>query len=102
MLQDIQSIIGADQGYDNYEAEQFMWGLFDEAPFKNLGISVLEVESFGGEEQGSNYYQVYRFSREGDPDVYIRFYGYYASYTGANYSGYKVVTPKIKTLTVYE
>lgn len=59
------------------------------------------VEGFGGEDMGSTYYAVHKFTR-GDETVFIKFYGYYASYNGADYEGFVFVTPKEKTVVVYE
>lgn len=59
------------------------------------------VEDFGGEDMGSTYYAVHKFTR-GDETVFIKFYGYYASYNGADYEGFVFVNPKEKTVVVYE
>ena len=58
------------------------------------------VEDFGGEDMGSTYYAVHKFTR-GDETVFIKFYGYYASYNGADYEGFTFVTPQQKMVTVY-
>lgn len=60
-----------------------------------------DVDSFGGEDQGSGYYKVVKFTR-GDETVFIKFYGYYASYDGADYEGFVFVTPTEKLVVVYE
>lgn len=59
------------------------------------------VEDYGGEDMGSTYYAVHKFTR-GDETVFIKFYGYYASYNGADYEGFEFVTPKEKLVVVYE
>lgn len=59
------------------------------------------VDDYGGEDMGSTYYAVHKFTR-GDETVFIKFYGYYASYNGADYEGFVFVTPKEKTVVVYE
>lgn len=64
-------------------------------------ILFYQVDTFGGEDQGSNYWTVYHFTK-GDESVYIKFHGWYASYDGAEYEGFNVVTPKEKTVMVYE
>jgi len=58
---------------------------------KGLG-EVKEIDSYGGEDQGSNWYTVKHFV---DHDVYIRLEGYYSSYGGTNfnYSDYEEVFP---------
>lgn len=58
------------------------------------------VDSYGGEDQGSTYYSVIRFS-DGTDEVFLKFYGWYASYDGANYEGFKQVYPKEVTRIEY-
>jgi hypothetical protein len=55
------------------------------------------VEQFGGEGQGDQYFGVWKFG-----DIYIKFYGWYASHAGSEYEGMKEVKPVTKTITVYE
>lgn len=43
-----------------------------------------EVDSYGGEDQGSEWYTVKHFT---DHDVYIRVDGYYSSYNGTDFDG---------------
>lgn len=69
---------------------------------KHHGIDKPEVvDNFGGEDMGSDYFAVHKFTR-GDETVFIKFYGYYASYDGSTYEGFNVVTPKEKTVVVYD
>ena len=50
-----------------------------------VGIdSIKYVDSYGGEGQGDNYWSVYIFVHK-EQRCYIRFYGYYNSYEGAEY-----------------
>ncbi|MCB1712254.1 MAG: hypothetical protein KDH96_07200 [Candidatus Riesia sp.] len=68
----------------------------------SLGLGeVVEVDQYGGEGQGDTWYSIKHFV---DHDVYIRTDGFYASYSGTDfYDGVgKIVTPKEKTVTVYE
>ena len=58
------------------------------------------VDSYGGEDQGSTYYSVIRFS-DGTDEVFLKFYGWYASYVGDNYEGFKQVYPKEVTRIEY-
>ena len=70
--------------------------------FQSLGLGeVVEIEQYGGEDMGSTWYSIKHFV---DHDVYIRTDGYYQSYNGTDfYEGIgKVVTPKQKTVTVFE
>lgn len=72
--------------------------------YKNpiLGI-VKQIEQYGGEDQGSNWYVIYYFE---DHDVYIKVTGYYQSYSGLDFYNEwdccKQVIPQEKTITVYE
>lgn len=57
-----------------------------------------QVDGYGGEGQGDNYYMVYHFP---NADIFIKFYGWYASYHGAEYSDMYLVEPKEVTITEY-
>ena len=59
------------------------------------------VDRYGGEDQGSDYWCVWKFSK-GDQDCFVKFYGWYASHYGTDYQGYKFVAPAQKTVIVYE
>lgn len=58
------------------------------------------AESVGGEDQGSTYYTVYKFA-QGDDTAFFKFYGWYASYNGADYQGFQQVHPKEVTKIEY-
>jgi len=65
----------------------------DDFSSENLGLGIIkEVDSYGGEDQGSDWYTVKHFV---DHDVYIRLEGYYSSYEGTDFSGndYEEVFP---------
>lgn len=67
-----------------------------------LGLGkVVEIDQYGGEDQGSTWYSVKHFV---DHDVYIKTSGYYTSYHGTDFEeGYgEEVKPTQKTITVYE
>lgn len=83
------------------DKESFMDGYGPEELFDNELITVTNVDSYGGEDMGSDYWAVYSFSRDNET-VFIKFYGWYASHNGSEYQGYKFVTPQEKTITVYE
>jgi hypothetical protein len=62
-----------------------------------------EVDHYGGEGQGERYYTTYSVTDLISTEtVYVQFYGYYTSYDGATYEGWKFVEPITKTITVYE
>jgi hypothetical protein len=64
-------------------------------------ITFKEVDRYGGEDQGSDYWSVYSFS-DGMQVVFIQFQGWYASYEGSTYEEFFEVTPVEKTITVFE
>ena len=67
----------------------------------DLSIKVTCVDSYGGEEQGRDFYTVYKFATQ-DEVVYIKFQGWYASYVGSEFEEWKFVEPVEKMITVYE
>lgn len=62
------------------------------------------VVEHGGEDQGSDYYKVWKFESPEivDPYIFVKFYGFYQSHYGAAYEDLIFVEPKVKTVTVYE
>ena len=68
-------------------------------PFEYKG-----VDSYGGEDQGSDFYSVLliRNPDNHDEQYYIKFQGWYTSYAGADYDDWSFVEPKQKTITVYD
>lgn len=65
------------------------------------------VDSYGGEDQGSEYYHIWKFTRkdvnpDGDNWAWVRFDGTYASHYGTDYNGYRFVSPQEKVVIVYE
>jgi len=69
--------------------------------FEKEGISTNTVEEYGGEDQGSEYWYVWKFTKDSDI-VYVKFFGWYASHYGSEYQGFKIVSPQERTITVYE
>jgi hypothetical protein len=68
-----------------------------------IGVGIKKpkaVDNYGGEDQGTTYYTVYKFERD-DEIVYIKFYGYYTSYDGSGYEGFRQVFPKEVTKVEY-
>lgn len=58
-------------------------------------------DHYGGEDQGSEYWNVYKISREGYADTYIKFDGYYDSWNGTEWhSEFEIVTPKKRMVEV--
>lgn len=69
-----------------------------EEVFKSLG-EVKQVAQKGGEDQGSEYYQVFSVG-----DFLVKIEGYYTSYDGNDYDSaeFEQVRALQKTVTVYE
>jgi len=65
------------------------------------GVSSKMMASHGGENEGSDFWTVWEFSR-GNERVYIKFFGYYASHYGTDYLGFSVVRPFEKTVIDFE
>lgn len=81
-------------GYDSDAEVRFKAGL------TTNGITCELVAEYGGEEQGRDYWGVYKFT-QGENSVYIKFSGWYASYVGSEYELWEFVTPTEKIVTVY-
>lgn len=68
-----------------------------------LPFEYKSVDSYGGGDQGSDFYSVMliRNPDNHDEQYYIKFQGWYMSYAGADYDDWSFVEPKQKTITVY-
>lgn len=98
-LQDKLTIII--DGLLDHQKEYMLQGDYNRQLFEDEAIEVTAKDSYGGEEQGSDYWQVYSFSKDNE-EVFVKVYGWYASHYGTEYRGYSFVTPKEKTVVVYE
>lgn len=88
-------------GYNHWKTGEYVASPFESFANAN-GINKPElVDNYGGEDMGSDYYAVHKFTRS-DESVYIKFWGWYASYDGAEYQDFSVVTPKEKMVVVYD
>ena len=63
-------------------------------------IQAVVVDSYGGEDQGSEYYHVWKFTMDNET-AFVRFDGTYASHYGTDFDGWKFVTPQERTVIVY-
>ena len=74
------------------------WSQDDNDPFEHKA-----VDSHGGEGEGSDFWTVILIHNPDNHDeqYYIKFQGWYSSYSGAEYEGWSFVEPKQKTITVY-
>lgn len=84
---------------EKYSVDKFAYDDFDKEEL-NLG-KVKEVEQYGGEDQGSDWYSIKHFV---DHDVYIKTSGWYASHHGTDFEEGigEIVKPVQKTITVFE
>lgn len=75
---------------NNITLEQFAYGDFGTGRdnfITEVGTSK-EVERYGGEDKGSEWYSVRYFPEH---NVYIRLDGYYSSYNGADFEGSELI-----------
>jgi hypothetical protein len=82
-------------------AEMFMCQTIywpEDAEMSDVTVSL--VDQHGGEGEGDQYWTVCRFEADGEV-LYMEFRGWYASYDGAEYTGYSFVEPKTKEVVVY-
>jgi hypothetical protein len=88
-----------------FQVKAWDWDSEEITEFRNVllnaGIAFEEVDRYGGEDQGSDYWSVYSFT-DGMEVVFIQFQGWYASYEGSTYQEFYEVQPVEKTITVFE
>ena len=63
-------------------------------------INVEFVTQVGGEEEGRDYYSVYKFTKDSET-IYIKFQGWYESYNGSEYEHFYFAEPTQVMTTVY-
>lgn len=88
--------------YKEYESLKYSYQAKEEYILQQLGLGkIAEVDQYGGEGQGEDWYSVKHFV---DHDVYIKTQGFYTSYHGTDFDyGYgKEVKPVERTVTFYE
>ncbi len=85
---------------------ELKWGSRVPKSFSDFGYSgddlgnIKVVDSYGGEGMGDDYWMVIHFM---DHDTFVQMDGWYTSYDGGYFdSDPYLVTPKEKTITVYE
>lgn len=88
---------------DNFNKEKNTYDLHNKETDEPIDVdlgTINHVDQYGGEGQGDDYWVVAYFEKY---DAYVRIDGYYASYDGGYLDGEpRLVTPKQKTITVYE
>lgn len=90
--------------WDVYRALPSYYELRNQEFFETTGIgSINQVDSHGGENEGSDWWVVYHFPKH---NVYLKVSGWYQSHHGTDFedwdSAVKEVKPKEKVITVYE
>lgn len=67
-----------------------------------LGVKSIEhADRYGGEGQGDTYYSIFKFTFENNEEIYIKYEGWYASYSGAEYQESYIVEPVQVMVTQY-
>ena len=86
---------------DNRRNNETMYGYMEYADAlteKEIGFGL--VEDHGGEDMGSEFYTVWKFTRDNE-ECYFKFEGWYASFVGAEFQCVFEVTPKEVTRVEY-
>ena len=68
---------------------------------KHFNLYVTCTSGYGGEDMGSAYWSVYKFTQN-DESVYVKFNGFYQSYNGAEFTEWFFVEPKEKVVIEYD
>lgn len=69
--------------------------------FHAKSVAVQHVENHGGEDQGSDYWSVYKFTFAGEEPIFVKFDGHYYSYDGATLDHWFLVEPKEVMVTQF-
>ena len=64
------------------------------------GITITHVDNYGGENQGSEYWSVWKFTK-GEEEVLVKFDGYYQSHYGTDFEEWNFVKTGQKMVTIY-
>ena len=94
--------------FGNFSGNDSHSGLHYENDFaqelKSRSITAIKLQEkleVAEEDSSEEVFTVWGFYR-GLEKAYVKFYGFYSSYDGAEYQGFKLVEPKQKVITVYE
>lgn len=84
----------------DFNEEISKWDSAEDTAFKEAlrvsGITVEHVDNYGGEDQGSEYWSVYSFTK-GTEVQYVKFNGWYQSYNGSEYDEWYFAKPVPKS-----
>lgn len=118
-IQEEQKIINNDSGrrgsqkhsflkwYDTVEGiffnSEYSVSYFEELSdfFHAKKVTVEYMDSYGGEDQGSDYWSVYKFTFEGESPIFVKFDGHYYSYDGSTLDNWFLVEPKEVMVTQF-
>ncbi len=75
-------------------------GFIDVVP-EYSGISVCHVDSYGGEDMGTEFWKVWKFTK-GEEEIMVKFDGYYQSHYGVDFQEWKFVKPVQVMVTQYQ
>lgn len=67
---------------------------------KEVNVKFEHMDEHGGEEQGEDYWSVYKFT-DGTDEVFVKFSGYYQSYDGSTFDSWFFVQPHEVMVTQY-
>ncbi len=97
LLNEADDYIIQDFFHSEISEETRTWDSDKVTDFRKLladqNITFEHVDNYGGEEQGRDYWSVYRFS-QGDDSVLVRFDGWYQSYNGSEFEEWFFVEAK--------
>lgn len=103
-----QKVIDLVNTLDSADQRQFFLQEVDEEypdiiteVFSREGISVKITEQVGGEDQGREYFTVYKFSNTKNT-AFVKFDGWYSSYDGCDFDEAYVVRPEQVLETIYK
>lgn len=63
-------------------------------------IVAAHVDNYGGEDKGSEYWSVWKFTKDSE-EVLVKFEGYYQSHYGTDFQDWNFVKTAQKMVTVY-
>lgn len=74
----------------------------NESILKQFNLTIEQVDSYGGEDMGSDYWRIFKFTdKESGESVLVKFDGSYASYSGSTFESWFFVDPKQVMVTQY-
>lgn len=108
LLDEVDSSIISDQFFQSEMKDDFSKWDDEETTdaiklFKEEQVSFEHVDNHGGEGAGENYWSVYKFTdKNTKKECYVKFDGWYASYSGSEFDKWFFVEPTQRMITFYE